>query len=155
MKNSMKNLKSSILGIAVTGFLFCGLNTVSGQDAKPEGKPWPCPEKFVKMTNPVKVDASVLAKGKELWSLHCKSCHGKTGKGDGTKAENIDISCGDFTSDKYQKMSDGELYWKTVEGRKPMPSYKQKLTETENWTVVLYTRTFAKKGDTVQDIKSK
>lgn len=71
--------------------------------------------------------------------------------GDGTKAENIDISCGDFTSAKYANATDGELFWKTSEGRKPMPSYKLKLSDIERWSVVLYTRTFAKKSKTATD----
>ena len=155
MEKSIKNLKLFLVGITVTGLFFYGSNVFAGGDEKPEGKPWPCPEKNAKMSSPVKADASVLTTGKELWSQHCKSCHGKTGKGDGTKAENIEISCGDFTSDSYQKKSDGELFWKTTEGRKPMPSFKQKLSETESWSIVLYTRTFAKKTEIVEVIKTK
>ncbi len=143
MKTSIRNLKTFLVGITLTGLVFYGSNSLAGDD-KPAGKPWPCPEKNASMTSPVKADASTIAAGKELWSLHCKSCHGKTGLGDGTKAESIEISCGDFTSDSYQKQSDGELFWKTTEGRKPMPSFKQKLSETESWSIILYTRTFKK-----------
>ncbi|MBL7923884.1 MAG: cytochrome c [Bacteroidia bacterium] len=85
-----------------------------------------------------------MAEGKELYAQHCKSCHGAKGKGDGTKAEKIDISCGDFSTPDFTKISDGELYWKTTEGRKPMPSYKEKLSNNERWAIINYIRTFSK-----------
>ena len=145
MKTSIKNLKAILSGIILTGFIFYGFNVFAGDDAKPAGKPWPCPEKNAKMVSPLKAsDATALNTGKELWSQHCKSCHGKLGKGDGTKSESIEITCGDFTSESYQKLSDGEIFWKTNEGRKPMPSFKEKLSETEAWSIILYTRTFGK-----------
>ena len=34
-------------------------------------KPWPVPDKFQKMANPVKSDAESIASGKELWAKHC------------------------------------------------------------------------------------
>ena len=108
---------------------------------KPKGKPWPAPESAVKMKNPVKADDASIKEGKDLYAQHCKSCHGAKGKGDGTKAEKIDISCGDFTGEEFAKMSDGEAYWKTTEGRKPMPGFEQKLSDHERWAVINYIRT--------------
>ena len=66
------------------------------------------------------------------------------GKGDGPKAEKIDISCGDFTEGDYLNESDGASYWRITEGRKPMPSYKEKLSDHERWAVVAYIRTLGK-----------
>ena len=114
--------------------------------SKPKGKPWAAPESAVKQKNPVKSDAAGIAEGKELYAQHCKSCHGTKGKGDGTKAEKIDISCGDFSNAaEMGKATDGELYWKTTEGRKPMPSYKEKLSDHERWAVVSYVRSLSGK----------
>jgi mono/diheme cytochrome c family protein len=95
------------------------------------------------MANPVKADAASLKQGKELYEKNCKSCHGVAGKGDGTKAAKIDISCGDFSSSEYAKLSDGELFWKTTEGRKPMPSFKEVLGENETWSVINYTKSLS------------
>ena len=126
---------------ALTLLFFAISNAVMAQD-KPKGKPWPAPESAVKMKNPVKADEASIKEGKDLYAQHCKSCHGAKGMGDGSKAEKIDISCGNFTSDDFSKISDGELYWKTTEGRKPMPSYKEKLSANERWAVINYMRTF-------------
>ena len=120
----MKTIGSVLSASALAVVLLLAASTANAQE-KPKGKPWPAPDNAVKMKNPVKADDASVAEGKELWAQHCKSCHGAKGKGDGTKAEKIDISCGDFTSAEFAKASDGELYWKTTEGRKPMPSFKE------------------------------
>ncbi len=110
--------------------------------AKNQNDPWPVPDKYQKMANPVKSDAASIASGKELYAQHCQSCHGKKGKGDGPKADQLDTECGDFTSAAFQKQTDGALFYKTFEGRKDMPSYKKKISDQNDiWAIVNYMRT--------------
>lgn len=105
-------------------------------------KPWVVPDKYLKMTNPVNSDAASLATGKELYVQHCQSCHGKKGKGDGTKAAQLDTECGDFTTAEFKKQSDGAMFYKTFEGRKDMPSFKKKIPDANDmWAVVNYMKT--------------
>jgi mono/diheme cytochrome c family protein len=104
--------------------------------------PWPVPDKFVKMANPVAPSAASTATGKDIYMQQCKSCHGPKGKGDGPKASQLDTECGDFTSAAFQKQTDGSLFYKTSEGRKDMPSYKKKITNPDDiWAVVNFVRT--------------
>ena len=108
-------------------------------------KPWPVPEKNAKIANPVKSDAESLKTGKEIWVKHCQSCHGKLGKGDGSKAAQLKTTVGDFSSVEVQKQSDGSIFYKTAEGRDDMPSFKKKIPDEEEiWAVVNYVRTFKK-----------
>lgn len=110
---------------------------------KKQNDPWPVPDKYKNMANPVKSDATSIATGKELYTQHCKSCHGTKGKGDGPKAAQLDTECGDFTKPDFQKQTDGALYYKTFEGRKDMPSFKKKIPEANDiWAVVNYMRSF-------------
>lgn len=105
-------------------------------------QPWPVPDKYKKMSNPSKDAAAAVAAGKALWGQHCKSCHGTKGKGDGPKASQLDTDCGDFTKASFQSQTDGELFYKTLEGRKDMPSYKKKIPdENDLWALVSYMRT--------------
>lgn len=105
-------------------------------------KPWPVPEKNSKMVNPVKSDATSIASGKTLYNTHCKSCHGSKGKGDGSKAAQLDTECGDFTTATFHSQPDGALFFKTSEGRKDMPSFKKKIPDAEDiWALVNYMRT--------------
>ncbi|MDP4261765.1 MAG: c-type cytochrome [Bacteroidota bacterium] len=120
------------------------VSQVSFAQAKPKGSPWPAPASAINMKNPVKSDPVSIKDGKQLYIKNCKSCHGESGKGDGTKAGNLDIACGDFTLPAFAKSTDGELYWKITEGRKPMPTFNKKLTDAERWSVVNYIRTLNK-----------
>ena len=52
-------------------------------------KPWPVPDNYKNMKNPVASDATSIAEGKTLYATHCKSCHGAKGLGDGNKAAQL------------------------------------------------------------------
>jgi mono/diheme cytochrome c family protein len=128
--------KAIILSMVALAFVITSFVTRKYND------PWPVPDKFAKMPNPVKSDEASIAAGKALFVQHCQSCHGKKGKGDGPKAAQLDTECGDFTKADFQKQSDGSLYYKTFEGRKDMPSYKKKIPEANDiWSIVNYIRT--------------
>jgi mono/diheme cytochrome c family protein len=109
---------------------------------KTANDPWPVPDKYKNMPNPVKSDATSIATGKELYTQHCKSCHGTKGKGDGPKAAQLDTESGDFTKPTFQSQTDGAIFYKTTEGRKDMPSFKKKIADQNDvWSVVNYVRT--------------
>jgi len=104
---------------------------------------WKVPAKYENMKNPTNPKED-LAIGKSLYDKHCKSCHGKEGYGDGPKADELEGDLGDFSSAKFQKQSDGALYYKTTEGRDDMPEFTKKLPDDEDrWLIVNYMRTLA------------
>ncbi|MFZ4058202.1 MAG: c-type cytochrome [Ferruginibacter sp.] len=104
--------------------------------------PWPVPEAAKNKKNPVPSDAASVASGKALYNTHCKSCHGTKGKGDGSKAAQLDTDCGDFTKSTFQSQTDGAIFYKTSEGRKDMPSFKKKIADTDDiWALVNYMKT--------------
>ena len=120
-------------------FLFALMSFVS----KSQNDPWPVPDKYKNMPNPVKSDEASIANGKALFNQYCKSCHGPKGKGDGPKAAQLNTECGDFTKPSTQSETDGALFYKTSEGRKDMPSFKKKIADEKDiWAVVNYLRTF-------------
>ena len=129
-------MKKTILMLLVG----CFITTLAMSQAP--AKPWPVADKFSAVKNPVKPDGTNLKEGRDLYVTHCQSCHGKKGKGDGTKAAQLDTECGDFTTPAFQKETDGALYYKISEGRKDMPSFKKKIPEQSDiWNVVNYVRT--------------
>ena len=104
---------------------------------------WKVPEKYVNMENPTdpNEDKSI---GRSLYNKHCKSCHGKEGYGDGSKADEVEGDLGDFSSEEYQAQTDGELFYKTTFGRDDMPEYTKKMPDDEDrWLIVNYMRTLA------------
>ena len=108
-------------------------------------KPWPVPDNFKNMKNPIAVNAASIADGKALWTTHCKSCHGSKGLGDGSKAAQLKTEPGDFSKATVQAQTDGALFYKLSEGRDDMPNFKKKLPEAdERWSLVNFIRTLKK-----------
>jgi len=140
MKATTKIFKL-MMGITLAVCLMIFASQSVNAQAKPKGSPWPAPASAISVKNPVKSDALSIKDGKALYIKNCQSCHGDGGKGDGTKAKNLDISCGDLSVAGIAKITDGELYWKITEGRKPMPTFGKKLTDAERWSVINYVRT--------------
>ena len=100
---------------------------------------WVAPARAAARKNPAKADAASLARGKAVYIAECASCHGNSGRGDGPSAKDLEKSPGDMT--KVGSQSDGALFWKITEGKKPMASFSTKLTEQQRWDVVNYLRT--------------
>ena len=104
---------------------------------------WKVPDKYVNMENPTDADEDKSI-GKSLYNKHCKSCHGKEGYGDGSKADEVEGDLGDFSSDEFQAQTDGEMFYKTTFGRDDMPEYTKKMLDDEDrWLIVNYMRTLA------------
>jgi mono/diheme cytochrome c family protein len=103
---------------------------------------WKAPDAARAVKNPVVATDEVLARGLQLFQKNCVVCHGETGKGDGPAAKNIKPGApADITNAKKQeKWTDGELFWKITNGRKPMPAFGRRLGEKERWALVHYAR---------------
>ncbi len=124
---------------------FVTLNVLSGFSPLQTKKPWTVPDAFKNKKNAVASDAASIAAGKELWSTHCKSCHGAKGLGDGSKAAQLKTEPGDFSKADTQSQSDGSMFYKISEGRDDMPSFKKKIPEQEDiWNLVNFMRTLKK-----------
>lgn len=106
---------------------------------------WVAPARAAKKKNPIAADEASTAKGKMLYAKECLSCHGATGKGDGPAAKDLEKKPGDLSSAKLWEQSDGALFFKVTEGRKPMPSMEKTFSEEERWAVINYVRTLAPK----------
>ena len=138
----MKSLKKITAAVvfALAGIVLMAF--VMPQEQK-KGAPWQIPEKYKKMENPYKDDASLMKIGKMLYSKHCKSCHGSKGHGDGSKAAQLETFPGDFASEAFKKYTDGELYYMTYVGRDEMKPFDKKISDEEDqWAVIMYIKTF-------------
>ena len=89
--------------------------------------------------------AADLAAAKKIYDAKCAKCHGLTGKGDGPKAKNLKKKPRDYSNKaEMAKFTDEKLIKETLDGKKPMPSYRGKLTDAEIADQIAYIRTFAK-----------
>jgi mono/diheme cytochrome c family protein len=106
--------------------------------------PWVVPPNEKARKNPLRPSEADLAKAREIYGNKCSDCHGDKGKGDGSEAMMYDPAPSDLTdAAKIDKLTDGEIYYQITEGRKPMPSFRKKLTDEQRWQLVLLVRAFA------------
>ncbi len=138
MKNHPANLRIAIL--LALPLALAALAVAHGK------KDWPAPEDAKKLKNPVAATDASLVAAKAVFLDNCAQCHGEGGKGDGSEAPMYDVKPADFTDAHMMgEMTDGEIFWKISEGRRPMPEFKKRLTEEQRWQLVNYVRTFAPK----------
>ncbi len=110
-------------------------NQLLGQDGN-----WTAPASADKVKNPYKGMEKATLAGKELYKLYCAICHGTKGKGDGIAGMAIKPRPSNFTKDIVQNQTDGAVFWKMTEGKAPMASYKETLTEEQRWQLVNFIR---------------
>ncbi|HEX4875199.1 MAG TPA: c-type cytochrome [Chitinophagaceae bacterium] len=151
-------MKKSILLLGVAAFI---TTTLSFRLVVQED-PWKVPEKYEKLKNPVPADEASIASGKELYNYFCLSCHGNDGKGSGKRALKLDQTPTDFTSEVFQRQSDGALLFKIYSGHNEMPAFKKRMPGNQDamegsfgktripGDIVNYVRTFGQKTNHVQ-----
>lgn len=107
--------------------------------------PWIVPEAEKLRKNPLVPSAAFIDSIKGIYQNDCAQCHGETGKGDGSKAAQYRPAPADLTDPAlFATLTDGELFYKISEGRRPMPAFKNRLTEEQRWQLVLLIRSFAR-----------
>ena len=104
---------------------------------------WKAPPRAARKKNPIPADDKSKAAGKTVYIAQCLSCHGNAGKGDGPASKDLNPKPRDLGAANVTAQTDGALFWKLTEGRKPMPSFEKLITEDERWHVINYIRTFA------------
>ncbi len=105
---------------------------------------WVVPAAAKARKNPLSASEENVKAAQKTYSEQCDNCHGESGKGDGSDAMMYDPAPSDLTDTaKINKLTDGEIFYQISEGRKPMPSFKRKLSEEQRWQLVLLVRAFA------------
>ena len=133
----MKKRNITILTILLTAFLFLSMTGIRSyqQDT------WEVPEEYQNMVNPYADTPDYDRIGRSAYAKYCKSCHGKTGKGDGVNSKLLTVPVADFTDDSFKAQSDGSLYYKIYSGRSEMPGFAPIIPEEEDlWMVVNFVR---------------
>jgi mono/diheme cytochrome c family protein len=108
---------------------------------------WIVPEDAKSLSNPLLPSAAALRAAAPLYHDNCAQCHGEEGKGDGQEGTMYNPPPADFTAAKSMNaLTDGQIFYQISEGRKPMPSFKKKLSTEQRWQLVLFVRSFAAKS---------
>jgi mono/diheme cytochrome c family protein len=104
------------------------------------------PVEAAKQANPVKSSPDSLDRAKKWWGLDCAMCHGGNGDGKGDIARDMKLQVADFTNPATLKdRTDGELFYIIKNGHQDMPPEGPRVKTEENWDLVNYVRSLAKK----------
>ena len=103
---------------------------------------WPVPADQKNKVNPQEYNLANVNKGKEHYLKNCKSCHGDPGKNNILPLVPPPV---DITSEKMQKNTEGELYYKITNGRLAMPQFKATISDDDRWRIVNYISNFSPK----------
>ncbi len=87
----------------------------------------------------------LLAKGKEIYSANCATCHGPTGDGSGANGATDVAGAGDFTSQEWITARSLENIFQSISSGNgtTMPGFQSKISEEEIWMVSEYVRSLA------------
>ena len=109
------------------------------------------PVEAARAENPVKSTPESLARAKKWWTLDCEMCHGKNGDGKGETAKDMKLTMADFTDPATLKdRTDGEIFYIIKNGHNDMPAEGPRVKTEENWDLVNYVRSLAKKKDVAE-----
>ncbi|MBX9723451.1 MAG: cbb3-type cytochrome c oxidase subunit II [Candidatus Obscuribacterales bacterium] len=104
------------------------------------------PQEYQRFLEKKDVDTSssrVIQAGRGLYIQDCASCHGITGRGNGSASVTLLNKPANFTLGKYKNFTD--LYWffRITEGvpGAGMPAWGDTLSTTERWNLVAYLKT--------------
>jgi mono/diheme cytochrome c family protein len=142
-KGAFPRLARLVAAGLLLGMCALVIGRVAAQEA-PAPAPWVAPDDAKKVKNPFPSSTETLAAGEQLFTDNCVLCHGEKGVGDGPGAKTIKVKPANFTDPKVQAETDGSLYWKMTNGRGPMPSWKDVLSDQERWELVDYIRKLGK-----------
>ncbi len=90
----------------------------------------------VNLKSPLEKNAENLAEGKLLYNIHCATCHGIKGDGQGVLAQREKFL--GIPNYKDRPITEGSIYHVIMYGRNLMGSHASQLREKERWQVVQY-----------------
>ena len=90
------------------------------------------------LVNPIPKSPESLARGREMYVLHCLVCHGKQGRGDGPVGQKFVPQPMELNLDYVQLQPDGQLFYTISHGSIAMPFYRQAMPAEDRWHLVNY-----------------
>lgn len=100
------------------------------------------------LANPIPPNPESIARGQELYSTNCASCHGTTGEGDGPVGLTLNPRPADLRQHAIPGIhTDSQLFEWITNGfpGSRMPAFKTTLSDTDRWNLVNFIRTLPSK----------
>ncbi len=91
-------------------------------------------------TNPLPITATLLARGQQLFNIHCQPCHGAAGDGKGVTTRYGMVVIANLHDPRIVRQPDGEIFHTITYGRNLMQGYEASIEPPDRWAVVAYVR---------------
>jgi mono/diheme cytochrome c family protein len=88
----------------------------------------------------IPLDAKLLERGRERFTIYCSPCHGALGDGNGITKQYGMGATPSYHDDRLRKMAEGEIYNTITNGKGTMLPYADKILPEDRWAVVAYVR---------------
>lgn len=118
---------------------------VAGQEVQPfEDHPLntgmqPGTTNFVEL-GPLPVTETLMARGKERFSIHCQPCHGAAADGKGPTTKLGMTIIGNLHDPRIVQQPDGEIFHTITLGRNQMQGYGSNIEPADRWAIIAYVR---------------
>jgi len=89
---------------------------------------------------PFRVDAAVMARGRERFDIYCSPCHGRTGQGDGMVVRRGYRRPPSMHQDRLRDAPVGHLFDVMTNGFGAMPDYAAQIKAEDRWAIAAYVR---------------
>ncbi len=88
------------------------------------------------LVNPEPRSPKSIARGRQMYELHCLVCHGEQGRGDGPVGRKFVPQPMELNLDYVQLQPDGQLFYTISHGSIAMPFYRQAILTEDRWHLV-------------------
>jgi mono/diheme cytochrome c family protein len=88
------------------------------------------------LVNPEPKSPESIARGRQMYELHCLVCHGEQGRGDGPVGRKFVPQPMELNLDYVQLQPDGQLFYTISHGSIAMPFYRQAILPEDRWHLV-------------------
>ncbi|MBS0630740.1 MAG: cytochrome c [Verrucomicrobia bacterium] len=101
----------------------------------------------------ITVDAQLMARGHERFSIYCAPCHGALGDGNGITKQYGMGATPTYHDTRLREIAEGEIFNTITHGKTNMLPYADKVTPHDRWAIILYVRSLQRaQNGTVADV---
>jgi len=98
------------------------------------------------VSNPLPVDAALIARGRDRFGIYCRPCHGEFGNGRGTLYERSKLEARNLHEDRLKETPDGRIFDVITNGLGLMQGYRFPIPVRDRWAIVAYVRELQAQG---------
>jgi mono/diheme cytochrome c family protein len=94
---------------------------------------------------PVSVDAALVERGRQRYTIYCQPCHDAKGDGKGILFQRGNVPTASFHQDRILKYPDGQIFDVITNGAGLMSGYKWPIPPADRWAIIAYVRDLEQK----------